>query len=218
MATLLFVNSFRISTCREKNLGGYYEAEVGRREAEEPTIDDLVRYIEGDTQTSSNKKKKSNKAKKSGKISPSDQAPAAPSNSARKDKLKETRAVPKKTTHSMCEDDTASVSALEADPDDDATQPKPAERLIHYLVRSISEKEAELECPVCLRVVEAGAAVFSCQQQHLLCAACRPRVTECPECREKFSQPPVRHRWAEKMAGDLHTQRRELAAQLEQFY
>ena len=63
MATLLFVNSFRISTCREKNLGRYYEAEVGRREAEEPTIDDLVRYIEGDTQTSSNKKKKSNKAK-----------------------------------------------------------------------------------------------------------------------------------------------------------
>ena len=62
MATLLFVNSFRISTCREKNLGGYYEAEVGRREAEEPTIDDLVRYIEGDP-SSSNKKKKSNKAK-----------------------------------------------------------------------------------------------------------------------------------------------------------
>ena len=199
-------------------MGGYYEAEVGRREAEEPTIDDLVRYIEGDTQTSSNKKKKSNKAKKSGKISPSDQAPAASSNSARKDKLKETRAVPKKTTHSMCEDDTASVSASEADPDDDATQPKPAERLIHYLVRSISEKEAELECPVCLRVVEAGAAVFSCQQQHLLCAACRPRLTECPACREKYSQTPLRHRWAEKMAGDLHTQRRELAAQLEQYH
>ena len=217
MATLLFVNSFRISTCREKNLGGYYEAEVGRREAEEPTIDDLVRYIEGDT-SRSNKKKKSNKAKKSGKISPSDQAPAASSNSARKDKLKETGAVPKKNTHSMCEDDTASVSASEADPDDDATQPKPAERLIHYLVKSISEKEAELECPVCLRVVEAGAAVFSCQQQHLLCSDCRQRVRECPQCREKYSEPPLRHRFAEKMARELQAQREELAAQLEQFH
>ena len=93
-----------------------------------------------------------------------------------------------------------------------------SERLLDYLVRSIAEKEAELECPVCLTVVEAGAALFSCQLQHLLCAACRPRLTECPACREKYSQTPLRHRWAEKMAGDLHTQRRELAAQLEQFH
>ena len=87
-----------------------------------------------------------------------------------------------------------------------------SERLIQYLVRSISEKEAELECPVCLTVVEAGAAVFSCQQQHLLCSVCRPRLTECPACREKYSQAPLRHRFAEKMAGELCTQRRELAA------
>ena len=87
-----------------------------------------------------------------------------------------------------------------------------SERIQDFLLKSISEKEAELECPVCLRVVETGAAIFSCQQQHLLCSDCRPRVRECPQCREKYSQPPLRHRFAEKMAMELNTLREELAA------
>ena len=85
-------------------------------------------------------------------------------------------------------------------------------KIMDFLLKSISEKEAELECPVCLRVVKTGAVIFSCQQQHLLCSDCRPRVRECPQCREKYSQPPLRHRFAEKMARELNTLREELAA------
>ena len=216
MILLLFFIRIRILIRRERHLGADFHAEIRRREAEEPRIDDLVAYIEGDTipltttASGSNNKKNRKKTNKSDQISLTD-----PVNAVREDKLKETGAIPKKTNQHTCEDDKTSNSALEAD-HDEIKQPKPALRLINYLLKSISEKEAELECPVCLRVVEAGAAIFSCQQQHLLCSDCRPRVRQCPQCREKYSEPPLRHRFAEKMARELQAQRHELAAQLEQ--
>ena len=40
-------------------------------------------------------------------------------------------------------------------------------KLITFLVKSIEEKEAALECPVCLET--AKAPIFMCQQQHLVC-------------------------------------------------
>ena len=55
--------------------------------------------------------------------------------------------------------------------------------LITFLTKSIEEKEALLECPVCLQT--ASSPIFSCgQQMHLVCSSCHPRLTTCPECRE----------------------------------
>ena len=33
-----------------------------------------------------------------------------------------------------------------------------------------------------------------CQEQHLICSHCRPKVKECPECRVVYQGPPRRHR------------------------
>ena len=35
-----------------------------------------------------------------------------------------------------------------------------SERIVDFLLKSISEKEAELECPVCLRVVKTRVSTF----------------------------------------------------------
>merc|ERR1711893_154776 len=77
-----------------------------------------------------------------------------------------------------------------------------------FLQRSLQEKESELECPVCLET--AGGEIFSCVEQHLVCSQCRPRVVECPLCRQLYPPTPIRHRYAEKMVGDLERLREEL--------
>ena len=48
------------------------------------------------------------------------------------------------------------------------------ERLITFLTKSIKEKEADLECPVCMETAEAP--IFMCQEMHLICSHCRPKV------------------------------------------
>merc|ERR1712038_1551595 len=78
-----------------------------------------------------------------------------------------------------------------------------SESIVSYLIRSIEEKEKTLECPVCLEVVEEPP-MYRCQQEHLICSSCRAKIGECPECRERYSGDPVRHRFAEKMALELH--------------
>ena len=78
-----------------------------------------------------------------------------------------------------------------------------------FFQRSIQEKESELECPVCLET--AGGEIFSCVEQHLVCSQCRPRVVECPQCRQLYPPTPIRHRYAEKMVGDLERLREELS-------
>ena len=78
-----------------------------------------------------------------------------------------------------------------------------------FLLRSIKEKEADLECPVCLETAEGE--IYSCLEQHLLCSSCGPRVAECPECRAQCRDPPRRHRYAERMAAELINLRQELA-------
>ena len=40
------------------------------------------------------------------------------------------------------------------------------ERLVEFVMRSINEKEADLECPVCLETAEAP--IFMCQEMHLI--------------------------------------------------
>ena len=84
----------------------------------------------------------------------SDQTPAS-FNSARKENPKKTGAIPKKKTPLLPENDATATSnsALEADHDRDCSNSKPelkTDRIVNYLLKSISEKEAELECPVAL--------------------------------------------------------------------
>ena len=82
-------------------------------------------------------------------------------------------------------------------------------KYLEFLLKSIKEKEADLECPVCLETAEGE--IFSCPEQHLLCSSCGPRVAECPECRAQCRDPPRRHRYAERMAAELRNLRQELA-------
>merc|ERR1711879_551341 len=88
--------------------------------------------------------------------------------------------------------------------------------LISFLTKSIEDKkeairvtESELECPVCLET--AGGEIFCCVEQHLVCSQCRPRVMKCPQCRQSYPPTPIRHRYAEKMVGELERLREELA-------
>ena len=46
--------------------------------------------------------------------------------------------------------------------------------LFDYINSQIEAKEKELECPVCLEV--AAAPIFSCEDQHIICSHCRPKV------------------------------------------
>ena len=94
----------------------------------------------------------------------------------------------------------AAANALNLDPN---------KKLIEFLRKSISDKEADLECPVCLETAEGD--IYSCQEQHLICSTCRPRVKECPECRVAYKGPLRRHRYAEKTAVELRKLREELS-------
>ena len=72
------------------------------------------------------------------------------------------------------------------------------QKLLDFLTNSIKEKENDLECPVCLEI--ATIPIYSCQESHLICSTCRPKVVECPECRIEYRDNGVlrRHRYAEK--------------------
>ena len=87
------------------------------------------------------------------------------------------------------------------------------QKLISFLTKSIEEKEeaikvkqSDLECPVCLETAEGE--IFCCIQQHLVCSQCRPRVVECPQCRQPYPPTSLRHRYAEKSVGDLNSTER----------
>ena len=62
---------------------------------------------------------------------------------------------------------------------------------------SVEEKKKALECPVCLET--AQIPIYMCQNCHLVCRDCLPKLKECPECRDKYSKPVMKHRFAEKM-------------------
>ena len=99
------------------------------------------------------------------------------------------------------------------------------QELVNFISNKIEEKRSLLECPICFK--SAKKKIFMCTESHLTCsdcrlvtassplrtAPCRPRLKECPECRENFTGRPLRHRFAEKMAeelADLVQQRRKL--------
>ena len=84
------------------------------------------------------------------------------------------------------------------------------ERLLKLLKNSISDKEKDLECPVCLEIAEVP--IYSCQESHLICNSCMPKLTSCPVCRQSFKGKGVsrRHRYAEKSAAELKELQEEL--------
>ena len=77
------------------------------------------------------------------------------------------------------------------------------------LRESIREKESSLECPVCFEI--AAIPIYRCTKEHLICTKCRPKVIDCPVCRETYRAPPERHRFAEKMVEELKRLREQLA-------
>ena len=77
----------------------------------------------------------------------------------------------------------------------------PNEEFLKFIDKQISEKEKELECPVCLDI--ACSPIFMCSEQHLICSTCRPKLSNCPECRVVYKGKNRRHRYAEKTAEEL---------------
>ena len=82
-------------------------------------------------------------------------------------------------------------------------------RVLDFLSKSIEEKKKDLECPVCLETAEVP--IYTCQEMHLICSHCRPKLRECPECRAPYQAQPRRHRYAEKTAVELKKLREEFA-------
>merc|ERR1719341_310330 len=89
-------------------------------------------------------------------------------------------------------------------------EPKKKEKasFIEFMAKSIKEKEEALTCPVCLET--ASAPIYMCQQMHLICSSCRPRLSACPECRQKY-KGHQRHRYAERDAEELNKLKDELS-------
>ena len=102
------------------------------------------------------------------------------------------------------------ISQIEAEV---RTEKSVDEKLIDFMAKSIEKKEAELECPVCFEI--ADVPIFMCQQQHLICSSCQPKMTSCPECREPYQKPPRRHRYAERDVEELKKMKGELAKMTE---
>ena len=74
--------------------------------------------------------------------------------------------------------------------------------LLEFMERQILELEEELECPVCLEVATA-APIYKCPDDHLLCKICRPKLSECPQCRVGLDLSFKRLRGAERQAERL---------------
>jgi len=61
-----------------------------------------------------------------------------------------------------------------------------------------SEIESELECPVCFEI--SRPPIYQCGEGHIICSACKPLLKTCCQCESRFSDPPIRCRFAEKLA------------------
>ena len=91
--------------------------------------------------------------------------------------------------------------------------------LVEFMDRQILELEEELVCPVCLEVA-TEAPIYKCPDDHLMCRCtihlfdpsfttpsyfriCRPKLSECPQCRVELSLSYKRFRGAERQAERL---------------
>ena len=53
-------------------------------------------------------------------------------------------------------------------------------------IESAEDMQADLECPVCLKIPRT-APIYQCSQGHIHCEACHPRLEECPVCRSSIA-------------------------------
>ena len=76
-------------------------------------------------------------------------------------------------------------------------------QMVAFLRQTISRKEEDLLCPVCLEI--AQTPIFTCPDSHIICSACVPKLKaqECPQCRVELPNPLKRDRFAEKTAVEL---------------
>ena len=62
----------------------------------------------------------------------------------------------------------------------------------------VRELEQELECPVCMEI--SRPPIYQCEEGHIICATCKPILTQCPSCSKVYSNPVIRCRFAEKLS------------------
>lgn len=58
-----------------------------------------------------------------------------------------------------------------------------------------------LECPCCFN--DMRAEIFQCRLGHLICCSCLRRLRDCPVCRTRYPNDPIRALFAEQMAQSL---------------
>jgi len=81
---------------------------------------------------------------------------------------------------------------------------KSAEESLHCLPEDErSEVEADLECPVCYEL--SRPPIYQCPEGHIICSACKPLLKACPQCDTKYTDPPIRCRFAEKLSAKYFT-------------
>ncbi len=81
----------------------------------------------------------------------------------------------------------------------------------HLKAKTVADVEAiaeryNLNCPVCHVRPRVGQQVFQCQNGHMICGECEPKLRNCPVCRVKlaaFSGARTRCLIAEKLLADL---------------
>ena len=159
-------------------------------------VEDLVTFIEG-TNTQCKTKKNSSK-KKVSKNPPKLQIEEnVEISQSIKDGLLERTEIEKNSNEDIKRQNKGKEEILNAE---DEVKGK-VDKMIGFLKGSIATKESELECPTCLEV--APPPLYMCQDSHLICSACRPRLDRCPLCRVPLPGSVRRHRFAEKLYQDL---------------
>ena len=74
-------------------------------------------------------------------------------------------------------------------------------QMFDLIANHIAQKKRDLECPVCTDV--AQPPIYMCQDSHLVCSICVPKLKECPTCRVAYNKPILRNRMAERILEDL---------------
>ena len=87
----------------------------------------------------------------------------------------------------------------------DSTTQDSSNETLNAVLQAQQDARQELECVICLDFPTVDTQVFSCLQQHLMCArCCQQNLRSCAVCRQSFEQtPPARNRLAEKMISRL---------------
>lgn len=85
---------------------------------------------------------------------------------------------------------------------------KALDMMSDHISSQISEKQKELECPVCLLEPKSAVPIYRCRYEHMVCATCYDKmfVKKCAVCRVPYSRPdhsPKRFRSMEKLREEV---------------